>query len=285
VVDASSGGAISAVQVFVEVESRGVALRSITDTKGSFCFQELEAGTYRILAKRTGYRDRMAAEGESSAASRMDVSAGKTIGVTLRMKRALSLSGVVVEQSGRAREGAVVTLYRSFPPDGSMGPDDPRYETADSAGRFRFHGLAPGAYHLSAVGDPLILDDFEGSFAKEEQVAQTFYPSSKDVSGARAIPVGEGQDVEGIVITMATVALRTVSGRVVGAGPGPILMTLKFRAPTGGGGEIVVKVNEDGTFSKSAVPAGEYNLHIAPKIDRRIDLREGDVRDLTIDMR
>ena len=79
-------------------------------------------------------------------------------------------------------------------------------------GEFRAYGLLPGEYYVQVTERP----DFRmnGSGQRTTVLAPTYFPASRDASGAQAVSVTAGQTAS-IVVQMATARVFRVSGAVV----------------------------------------------------------------------
>lgn len=109
----------------------------MTDGKGTFAFEGLPPGRYRVVA--------------NGAEREVSVGAGRSREVTLRVSLG-SIEGVVVDESGKPVAGARVQVRRIRESNaplvdfvGSSGA------TTGEDGRFRADDLGPGRYRLSAA--------------------------------------------------------------------------------------------------------------------------------------
>src|ERR1700688_5063371 len=57
VADQNTGRPLAKVHLFAIQDVLGPAIRTNTNEQGVFCFERLQAGSYTVLARRTGYLD------------------------------------------------------------------------------------------------------------------------------------------------------------------------------------------------------------------------------------
>jgi hypothetical protein len=190
-----------------------------TDEFGRARISELRAGDYYVLANPHTLRrvalgtndgERILAPtyhpGSTSVASAMTVrvTAGQEVSVSLRLAAVatVSVSGVAYALSGEPLTGTLGLVHRPRTAQGAYTA------TIQSGGQFRFTGVVPGTYHISANN--------------RTGLAQAELPI--DVSG----------DVAGVVVRTSTGA--TVRGRIVfdtGTPPNiPLAQFQMWAAPT-----------------------------------------------------
>ena len=131
--------------------------RATTDGNGRFTFRGLPAGRYTIDLERDGYfryslkSGLEPAAGEPSAGT-IVLGGGRTsaIAVVLSMVRGGTISGRILDPSGRPAVAASVSAARVFYQDGqpSMGPA--KSAISDDRGEYRLYWLEPGEYFVLA---------------------------------------------------------------------------------------------------------------------------------------
>jgi len=284
VIDGSSAKPLDRAQVFIRDIDGGAAYRAVTNAAGSFCFRELDPGSYEILIKHHGYADLQAvnAGGVKSATLVIEPRA-RSLEFTISMSPSTVIAGIVMLKSGDPLADAEVTLYGHFPPGGLVTPVDPRRTTTDATGRFRFAGIEAGVYHLGVGAQRETLAQDLTAGAGGEQQLDTFYPASLTTDDARGIKLASGQEITGLVITMQTAPFRTLAGRIVAKDVPTYVMAI-YHEPSGAETDYAIEVKPDGTFSRGGLPAATYTVHIGPKFDQRIDLTTGNVTNLVIEL-
>ena len=113
VVAADTGKPIAAARLLAEPRSGKAAILRRGDDRGTFCFDNLEPGKYRLTVERAGYSIFVygARPGASSGID-LDVD-GSTAGAALKrqMVRSGSIEGLVLEGAGEPLEHAQVKLW------------------------------------------------------------------------------------------------------------------------------------------------------------------------------
>lgn|GEM_PF-5289173 len=148
-------------------------------------------------------------------------------GLDLQLRSGVGVTGLVADGDGRAVAGAQVSLVSD---DGSPAPA-PVLSGAD--GRFRFDGVAPGAYHL--------LGEREG-----------FAPARSDAP----VDVAE-TDVSGAVLTLGRGG--SVEGRILGLDPSQLAQVQVTARATGLPGSLGT-VRYDGGYRISGLSPGRWTI-------------------------
>jgi hypothetical protein len=269
------------VHVFVTLETLSPAIRTSTDDHGLFCFAQLDAGNYGLVAQRTGYLDAVY-QGSRFLGTypQLRVRAGSHLGpVTVKMTARPILAGKVVDRDGDPIANVEV---RARGPEGEeiVWRSPGNITHTDVRGSFRFYDLDPGTYRLIAVPPPGVRfsgrdRDSHGEPLSVGQV-ETYYPDSRSAEGAAPIVLKAGRENTSIVITMQDVKLRHISGRVPGGRAGFYLLA-EIRKASGGSEVPAIAVGGDGTFRRDGLLPGRYTLRLVGYADRVVDLSAGDV--------
>jgi hypothetical protein len=227
VVDKTTGRPLANVRLFAVRDRELPAIRTTTNQRGAFCFVHLDPGSYNVLAQRAGYLD------EPYAGSRdfgsdypllvMDRD-GWDWPVTLKMTPRPILAGRVVDADGDPVSGAEVRSLRRVPDDHTFTFGENLTVLTDAHGAFRFYDLNPGKYYLTAT--PNVFESSRAGYWQtvREREVETYYPNSLEPKDAAPIVLKAGGEVIGITITMQTVGLRQLSGKLVGFRPSRNLM-------------------------------------------------------------
>ncbi|MCL4819350.1 MAG: carboxypeptidase regulatory-like domain-containing protein [Vicinamibacteria bacterium] len=200
--------------VRVAVEARDGASGE-TDAAGDYELHGVATGAFQVQFRKSGFRSERAKVQVPPEGARQDA----------RLRRGLSLAGVVVDEGGRpvadARVGATTA---------AAGGENAGAE-ADAEGRFRLEGLAPGRYVVWARGA-------DGQ-AKQEDVDP------------------EKSPVLRLVIEKPRTAV--LRGRVSGMPAGEAAMRVVYvQAEDGRSGDGVI--GADGTFRVERAPAGRVRV-------------------------
>jgi len=287
VIDQTTGRPVAKVHLFVMPERLGPAIRTNTNEQGVFCFARLDAGSYRLLAQRGGYLD-AAYPGTRLPGSyvtfKIDPS-NHAAPLTLKMVQRSILPGRVVDADGDPIAGAEVD---AIGPDGepAMRRMPGNIAATDTRGVFRFYDLDPGTYRLLAVPrlEARSLVGYRDSHGQPlpQRAVDTYYPNSPSGEGAAPIVLTPGHEITGIDITVQSVGLRHVSGRVVGMPFGKYLLA-DLKRPSGGVEGRAIQLREDGTFYQDGLLPGLYTFRLSGAADRTVDLTVRDVDGLVIE--
>jgi protocatechuate 3,4-dioxygenase beta subunit len=260
-----------------------VNLRPITPPGGSttvsageggvFVLNAVTPGKYQLLVDQTGFvQQAYGAPPASNLGTTFDVSPGQTVDdLVIRMVPQGVIAGKVMDDDGDPLEHAQVTLWRYEYPDGDRQLVRQPYGSpgTNDLGEYRFSGLAPGKYILSAMQTLT-------SAPSDTDFIPTYFPRSPDARGAAEIEVIAGSEVRGADIRVLKSKLFHVRGTVTGSDDGPppatagpgdrigrfegpqasvALLSMDSAAPSRGG-----IVHPDGTFEITHVAPGSYTL-------------------------
>jgi protocatechuate 3,4-dioxygenase beta subunit len=112
--------------------------RAITDEQGHFAIEGLIDGAYDVFARAEGFA--------SAGAEHVELTVAASATVSLRVQKAVALTGVVVTSRGRTPCATADVTIRG------TGAEQPfvAHTTSDDAGRVRFANVPPGGYELHA---------------------------------------------------------------------------------------------------------------------------------------
>jgi protocatechuate 3,4-dioxygenase beta subunit len=183
------------------------------------------------------------------------------------------IAGRVLDDAGEPMSGVTVQALRPAYVEGRrqlvIAAMTSGFQGTDDTGAYQIGGLTPGTYYLRAMTRETWTSTASG---RRELIGfhPTYFPSTPEFSGARAVEVGVGQRVTdadiplviGRPAAISGVALdsrgRPLAGRAVGLGQ-------RFlREAAGGGGSSAgsTPVLADGRFEFKNVTPGEYQLSI-----------------------
>ena len=245
----------------VQLASIGARMRPerivLTDARGHFSIPIAASRSTALEFSKARYMTQV------MAVSPRELSTG---GPELRVRMSLGgvVSGQVVDRFGGGLMSATVTLRRA-----GNGKDDApvAITVTNDRGDYRFGGLAPGRYVVTAVPPVSALDVDIPDRQKLVDAAAAQGP---------AVDVGAGSDVNGVVITVdppseANLASRgrtagagataSVSGRVVGADGLPIARALvHVHRPYIAGQQA--ETDQSGRYRIDGLVAGEYTIAV-----------------------
>jgi len=269
----SAGGPLSGAVVYAgSLGGTGTrSQRATVDTNGEFKIDGLEAGLYRLLASAPGF---VSAPQQSPTDSQGYYHIGDS--VTLRMIKGGVITGTVTGSKGPlVAVGVYATRVRDEagkPLTTSMGF---RERSTDDRGVYRFYGLLPGAYLISAA-KPRI--GFIAPTAYDND-APTYFPSSTRDT-ASEVTVGDGEEI------MADIQYRAepghaISGKVAGTVESPSQFSLSpsasinltdVRDRSSLMGTSTVS-NDNFGFAIYGVPDGEFEVSALQFLQSRDELR------------
>jgi protocatechuate 3,4-dioxygenase beta subunit len=240
-----------------------------TDDAGRFAFAGIEPGQYAFRAERMGFlATDYGARRPLATGTPLVLSLAQNItGVEFRLKPQGVIAGRVLDADGDPVRNASVALKRARYVNGKrqLNSIDARemanvrgnFEVTNDQGQYRFFGLAPGRYYVSAGPGISGLSGIEGpsrdSSAKPQRATYvvTFHPSTVDARRAEPVEVSAGKVVSGADVTLATAPTARISGYVV-----------NFADSAGGGPSIVQIYRADGLFVGEARlgARGEFDI-------------------------
>jgi hypothetical protein len=222
VVDSGDGTSIPEVEIRLERTGQATR-RAMTDANGAFQFTDLDAGRYRMLARRAGYLDQ--AYGNSpewqfrSDTREFLVSAGETFQAPIRMLREGTISGRIYDTKraplSNVRMSLGVLQRRPWGPAMLRSPQsisDPNLFTilTNDRGEYRMTGIPPGDYYVSAAETVTI----DGRL-QTNNLARTFYPGFRSPERSIPVKVAAGTEISAIDFSLEPVSSLKVSGRIV----------------------------------------------------------------------
>jgi len=251
-------------------------LQAFTDQDGRFVFDALMPGTYRVDVQKTGYASMFDPMTARQGPDTYRVGAGKSIeNVVLHLQRGSVLAGKVLTASGDPLPDVRVMAMRrtTLGPQGTpprLMPNGPGGQTND-LGEFRIAGLSPGDYYLAASPQPTGM--FGGPSAPPPAggasvATTTYYPGTVDQAAAAVIGVAPGATMDNLVFTMQSAPAFRISGIVVDQNDAPVsgAMVMVMSNPRNGplfGMSGSGRTGEDGRFTVSGIPDGEYQVNVS----------------------
>jgi hypothetical protein len=128
-------------------------VRMLTGQDGRFLFHGLSQGTYRITADAAGYLTGSNGSGRPSGTSpaiRL-ADGGRETDVTIRLWKAASIAGRVLDEAGEPAVRVGLHLFRRGLSAGRPQFVRGEMATTDDTGAFSFNGLWPGDYVVAVV--------------------------------------------------------------------------------------------------------------------------------------
>jgi hypothetical protein len=236
---------------------------SDTDTDGKFRFDNLPAGTWRILAEKPGFVPVDPGPGRATVRPLVvTLSPGPSPGLSLVMQRAAAMEGQVLNDKGEPAVGILVAAVRLVYGPYGKRPAVVRQATTDDLGRFRVHTLPAGDYYLDAAPDPFqAVTGPPPSGDRQQGLARSYYPGTPRLDEARIVALAPSQEVSNLDFRLTAARMAGVKGRVVDAsGRAPANFGFRIQRVGAPPGEVRGTGTQNATFQFPSVPPGEYWL-------------------------
>jgi hypothetical protein len=206
--------------------STGRPMTLATDRQGTFTFEGLAAGRYRVSASTPGYTNRQPLQ---ASAERFDTGRDLTIRdreqaphVELILYRESSIAGRVAEPDGIPAPD--VQVFAAVRRGATYVRLEDTRTVAEWNGRYRITNLPPGEYLVlilpSVSTDPNRMRTNaerrapESSSATRPFFEPTLYPGSTSIASAETVTVLEGVPVDGIDTWLTPGERHSISGRI-----------------------------------------------------------------------
>lgn len=303
---------------------------TLTAAKGEFIFVRPAAGEYYVVAQPSDNRSgaanspfpRQTGDPDADAARleqfkqdfpKITVSGENPIEINVRIKNPHfgSISGIVTDSNGGPAAGATVHVMKT----GEMAFAGSL--PADEKGAYKFNGLPPGEYLVSAEPPrkktaPDAPQSVEGSRNVEGTLGATYFPSTIERRESPPVTVVPDGDVGNINITLVPLNLHNVSGTVQAEGDGHLITGATVRlnkknadqsaasgdssATEAAASNYFATTDAQGRWSFSNLPDGIYTISVRPtslvgaKLERFVEKRQdltiagGDVENLAIEV-
>lgn len=233
--------------------SNSPVLTATTDEDGRFRADNLQAGSYTVVASARGYVTPPQGPGPFKPNL---YGPGDSVSITLA--RGGVITGKVLDARGEPVTGVGVRPVRVADAGGEppRAPSAPPEAQTDDRGVYRLYGLEPGLYIVAAAGAARARPGGNPF----EYDAPTYHPSATR-EGAAEVRVESGAEVGGVDIRYRGERGRAVGGTVEGLPAGPARATLMLNY-AGSGVTLAAGAagGPEGSFTFYGVPEGEYDL-------------------------
>ncbi len=304
------------VQLLTVLPGRGLVPQSrprqMTDSSGSFVFEQLAAGSYGVRVNAPGYLaggfgrvPGSGAVGQITLQDRQWFSDANAV-----LWKPASISGTIRDEQGEPLVDIPVRILVGF---GVAGRDQwaaGAVTQTDDRGAYRFAGLLPGRYVVHVPSMQITLPDGEialyrsrtptplpairaadgvgtmaGYFAVPppslgQVYPASFHPVARSLSTAVVITVDFGSQRSAVDVSLVPVSSVRVSGIVVGPPEAianlPVRLLAAGNESLGVGGETALtKTDAAGRFTLAQVPQGDYTVVVGRAISE-IQVRSAD---------
>lgn len=219
VADASTNEPLEGVVVDLRPDGVARGRTAISDAAGRFVIHNASPCRCWLTATLGGYLTMRFGQTRSQD-SGTPIVVGKDaaeITLSLRMKRAGVIDGVVSGRNGRPVVGATVRAFqRTFVQNLGTVLTDAAEGKSDDRGQYRLWGLAPGDYVIDAATAVPPPDDVGLGWAR------TYYPGVLKLAQAALVTVSPGEERDAINVPIVDAPLVTVTGTLVSSTGGPL---------------------------------------------------------------
>jgi protocatechuate 3,4-dioxygenase beta subunit len=295
----AGGGAVRRVVVTLNSADPKIGRTTVTDDAGRFEFTALPAGRYSVAATKPGYlAARYGATGPGGTGTPIVLKESEHAAIAMILTKGSVITGTIRDSNGEPVQGVAVNVSRYEFSNGERRLTSAgRSQPSDDRGQYRIYDLAASEYFVSTERPPvgvyrsLPQTTAEDLAAAERELraggpvtsapaaaivlpdmgyAPVFYPGTTLFSQAGTVTVGAGEERSGVDISMNLVRLAHIQARVLGPDglpPAMVQAQLTAQIQVPGSSQIglsagtIVPVT-DGIVRISAVPPGEYTLHV-----------------------
>lgn len=287
-----------------EKDGPGMNPTATTNMEGRFFLDKVQAGRYYVVGGLAGYLNPLAKFSEQELRKMSDetrkelakavpiVSVGASLGasVSLRLEHASELSGTVLYDDGSPAVSLEVKLLHKDKDgkliDLKMGAVNGwglfgSTSTTDDRGHYRMIGVPSGDYTVNASLPTqtfslagLLGDESLTVVSQEGGGLSIYYGDTFRKKDAKIAKVGEGDQMGGLDITIASNGLHSIRGTAVAKLDGHPVSRAHVELLYADDRELIrteeigrENEHEDGSFEFSYVPAGQYILRLVDAID------------------
>jgi len=181
-------------------------LTAVTDADGRFAVKDVPVGNARVYAQLEGY---FAPPVNGEFGSRAHLTAlvkdGEATAVKLSMVPAATLSGKVLDPSGKPLFNSVLQLLRPAYITGNASFALVAAKPTDDRGEYRVYPVPPGEYYVAASS---------GLPGAPGPATATLYPNADRVDAASKIVLAAGKEMTGVDVHLRSAAASTLSVKV-----------------------------------------------------------------------
>ncbi len=235
-------------------QSRG--LSAATDNAGTFVFENVNPGNYRLSGEKTGFiRSSFGGRGAGAIGSQLTIAAGtEKADVIVRITPQGIVSGRILDEDGEPMEGVSIQLLRPQYFASQRRMMGTAGNQSNDRGEFRITNVAPGKYYMQI--QRMSNGNMPIQQGKEEfGYPKLFFPGVEALEQAQRVEVGAGQEVSNLQMALRKVRVYRVRGHVPGiAAPAGQQAGAQGGGRRGGGNGMVIQLRPDGGASDMMGP-------------------------------
>jgi Carboxypeptidase regulatory-like domain len=256
-------------------KNEGASYAVETDSEGRFTFSNVVPGEYRLVAKRSGYKQPTRSCNNSDAANsgKIALTAGqKVTDARAELLAPAAIEGTVYDENGDPLGRASLRALRLISNGGKREFANMAFAESDDRGHYRIFYLEPGQYYITVgyISYPERPEnqthDIEG--ARTPGFLPIYYGDTTDPAQARTIDLKAGDEFSGADLTVRPAEVLRVRGRVLNGITGTpmkeVFTTIHALDPALGAdseiGNFSGFARGDGTYQGSNLIPGRYTV-------------------------
>lgn len=257
----------------------GHVLVTTSDASGHFSLDDVPRGKYTLKGRRSGFLETY--YGANRARSRgtpITLEAGQSVkDLQFKLMPYGVIAGTVRDPDGDPMDKVTVVAFRSQFERGHRKLSEAQSADTDDMGQFRMIDLEPGRYFLRA--DPPRTDAWRAENVTRplQILVPTLYPGVQDADAAQGIDVEAGARMAGIDFVLPRRTTVPVSGHVTGVPGAESPRVFLFAGNSGNensgsggiGFDLEAKMEANGNFQFTGVPAATYTLTASAELPRK----------------
>ena len=259
-------------------QQSGGAYGTTTDGAGHFLVDDIDPGRYSFSASRNLYVSQQYSPQGAKRGTTLTLEKGQKLKeIVFKLTPQGVVAGRILDEDGEPFANVSVQCMTFGYARGKrqlMGQDE---TSTNDLGEFRFHGLRPGKYVLSAtyrspemfmgLQDRTVASTQAGQ-ASEEGYAVTYFPGTTTPDSAQQLDVTGGSQISGLTMTLARVRTVRVKGHLnidVASGKGPRRNVSVMLMPRDNQGFSMPRamaraIDAQGNFQMRGVAPGSYTI-------------------------
>lgn len=257
-------------------------IASTSDETGKFTFEDVPAGSYNLMADRTGYiQQRYGATTPTGNGTPLNLKEGdRLLTLEIKLVRQGVIAGRVTDREGEAVPNMQVRVLRYQYSSGKRQLVMVGNATTDDRGDYRIANVPPGRFLViadtrsaggpggrSGPGLPQTQPGGRGAAQSEINVA-TYHPNSLDTTAAVQLDVPAGGEIQGVNIQMRREKVYSIRGAAAdqttnAAAKGAMIFPEPAEWSAGGPPEAMPTMTNaaaDGSFEIHNLLPGTYTI-------------------------